>query len=145
MGRQGDKCNRLVHQHRDWVKKNCNCKGEQKSNLSREEQAGLKSLRKRIADGELVLLPTDKSGRFAVMSMETYVKAGMVHVKDDIEVGVMEKQANQSRINGAVSMLLKVFRVGKECRHESRWRESTMSKSLETCPLWLLFKDQQDQ
>ena len=112
MGRQGVKCNRLVHQNRDWVKKNCNCKGEQKSNLSREEQAGLKSVRKRIADGELVLLPTDKSGRFAVMSMETYVKAGMVHVKDDIEVGVMEKQANQSRINGAVSMMLKVFRAG---------------------------------
>ena len=50
-------------------------------------------------------------------------------------------KANQSKINGAVSMLLKVFRIGSDCKHEGRWRESTMSKSLESCPLWLLFKD----
>ena len=36
-----------------------------------------------VADGGLVVLATDKSGRFAVMSMKTYMKAGMVHVKDD--------------------------------------------------------------
>ena len=38
-------------------------------------------------------------------------------------------------------MLLKIFKVGKNCQHEGRWRESTMSKSMEACPLWLLFKD----
>ena len=71
------------------------------------------------ADGDLVILPTDKSGRFAVMSKNTYITAGMVHVKDDIEVRVDEMRANQKLINGAVSMILKVFRVGKDCRHES--------------------------
>ena len=52
----------LLHHHRAWVKENCNCKGDQKSNLSKEEQMGLKSLKKRVADGNLVVLPTDKSG-----------------------------------------------------------------------------------
>ena len=85
--------------------------------------------------GEIVILPTDKSGRFAMMSMQTYIAAGMVHVKDDQEVGVAEMQANQSKINGAVSMLLKIFRIGTDCKHESRWRESTLNKSLESCPL----------
>ena len=75
------------------------------------------------------------------MSMGTYIEAGMVLIKDDDEVGVTEKKENQKLINGAVSMLLKVFRVGKECKHEGRWRESMLSSSLETCPLWLLFKD----
>ena len=99
--------------HRAWVKENCNCMGEQKSNLSKEEQMGLKSLKKRVADGNLVVLPTDKSGRFAIMSMDTYIKAGMVHIKNNEEVGVDEKRANQKVVNGAVSMLVKVFRVGK--------------------------------
>ena len=131
----------LLHHHKEWVAQNCNCRGEQKANLSQNEQAGLKSIQKRVADGSIVILPTDKSGRFAVMSMDTYIEAGMVHIKDDIEVGVNEKKENQKLLNGAVSMLLKIFRVGKDCKHESRWRESMLSSSLETCPLWLLFKD----
>ena len=48
------------------------------------------------------MLATDKSGRFAVMSMSTYIKAGMVHIKDDQEVGTEEKQANQKVVNGTV-------------------------------------------
>ena len=88
-----------------------------------------------------MILPTDKSGIFAIMSMETYIEAGKIHIKDDQEVGNDEMQANQSKINGAVSMLLKIFRVGTDCKHKSRWRESTLSKSLESCPLWLLYKD----
>ena len=131
----------LLHHHKEWVRGNCNCKGDQKLNLSSEEQAGLKSLKKKVADGGLVILPTDKSGRFAVMSMVTYTKAGMVHVNDDEEVGIEERKANQKIVNGTVSMLLKVFRVGSNCRHESRWMESMISQSLEACTLWLLFKD----
>ena len=100
----------LLHHHREWVKANCNCRGEQKPNLSTKEQAGLKSIKKRIAEGNLVILPTDKSGRFGVMSMETYIKAGMVHVGDDEEVGIEERKSNQRKLNGTVSMMLKIFK-----------------------------------
>ena len=31
----------LLHHHREWVRSNCNCKGEQQPNLSSEEQSGL--------------------------------------------------------------------------------------------------------
>ena len=81
----------LLHHHREWVKKNCNCRGEQPPNLSSQEQAGLKSLRKSIAKGTLVIMATNKSGRYAVMNMNTYIKAGMVHVKDDEEGGGLKK------------------------------------------------------
>ena len=131
----------LLHHHREWVSANCKCGGEQKSNLSIKEQEGLKSIRKRVQEGSLVILATDKSGRFAVMSMATYIKAGMVHIKDDQEVGPEERKANQKIVNGAVSMLLKIFQVGSDSKHEGRWRESMLSNSLEACPLWLLFKD----
>ena len=131
----------LLHHHREWVKTNCNCRGEQKPNLNSKEQAGLKNIKKRVADGDLVILPTDKSGRFGVMSMATYIKAGMVHVGDDQEVGIEERKSNQRVLNGTVSMMLKIFKVGKDSKHEGRWRESMLSNSLEACPLWLLFKD----
>ena len=47
-----------------------NEKGQQKSNLSRKEIGGLTKLRKRIQEGEIVILRTDKSSRMAVMDME---------------------------------------------------------------------------
>ena len=95
----------------------------------------MKTIKKRVAEGDLVILPTDKSGRFGVMSMATFIKAGIVHVGDDEEVGIEERKSNQRVLNGTVSMLLKISRVGKDCRHEDRWRESMLSNSLEACPL----------
>ena len=74
------------------------------------------------------------------MSMRTYIKAGEVHIGDDDEIGVGELRSNQRRLNAHVSMLLKVCGAGKDNSHSSRWRESMLNNSLETCPLWLLFK-----
>ena len=86
---------------------------------------GLKSIRKRKTDGELVVLPTDKSGRFAIMSMKTYIEAGEVHTRGDEEIGLSELKSNQKKVNGNVSMLLKIMNVGFKCQHKGRWREST--------------------
>ena len=101
---------------------------------------GLKTIRKRKTDGELVVLPTDKSGRFAIMSMKTYIEAGEVHTRGDEEIGLSELKSNQKKVNGNVSMLLKIMNVGAKCQHEGRWRESMINHSLESCPLWLLYK-----
>ena len=74
------------------------------------------------------------------MSFQTYLEAGAVHTDGDREVGEEELKQNQSRLNGSVSMLLKIMRVGEDINHTDRWRESTLSGGQETCPLWLLFK-----
>ena len=95
----------------------------------------MESIRKRKENGEIVILPTDKSGRFAIMSMDTYIKAGEVHTLGDEEIGLSELKANQRRVNGEVSMLLKILNVGADCQHEGRWRESMINHSLETYPL----------
>ena len=130
----------LLHQAKEWIAKNCDCKGNQPSNLPKKAQAGVKSLRKRASDGSLAIVPTDKSGRFAVMTMKTYIKAGEVHTVGDEEIGLAELRANQKRVNGIVSMLLKTFNIGRACKHESRWRESTINNSLEVSPMWILYK-----
>ena len=45
---------------------NCDVKGNQKCNLSKVEQAGSRSLEKKIKERKLIVITTDKSLRFAV-------------------------------------------------------------------------------
>ena len=130
----------IQESHKVWMEQHCNCKGDQVMNLDNEEQEGLKSLRKRNSEGEIVILPTDKSGRFAVMSFTTYVKAGMTHVNGDEEISLDGLKKNQKKINGHISMIIKIFGLGKNWSQENRMRESMLSEALKVCPLWLLFK-----
>ena len=58
----------------EYKRKNCNKKGEQRSNLSLAQKRGLASLRKRIKNKSLVVMLTDKSGRLAVTSWEMIQK-----------------------------------------------------------------------
>ena len=44
--------------------------GVQESNLTLGEVKGLKKLKKRVQDGEIIIVKTDKSGKFAIMSLE---------------------------------------------------------------------------
>ena len=102
----------------------CKKGGQQKSNLTKNQQKGLKSLTERVKNGEIVVVPTDKSGRFAIMSRKAYEAAGMVHVKNDVKVGWAELKEAQSRLNGHVAMMAKIFKMGKSWDHYDRIRET---------------------
>ena len=60
--------------------------GPKDSNLSWSELRGLKSLKKRISAGEYIIAQTDKSSRFAILSVDQYLKAGKVHTDNDKEI-----------------------------------------------------------
>ena len=75
------------------------------------------------------------------MTLDTYTVAGMKHTSKDTEVNLGMVKENQSKLNGHVSMWIKVFRIGKSWRHEDRIRETMLNNSLAVCPLYLLFKD----
>ena len=126
---------------KEYKKKYCNKKGEQESNLSKEENLSLKSLKKRFKTGEIIILPTDKSGRFGVMSQESYIKAGGKHTDKDDEVDLNVVMKTQNELNGDISMLIKVFKMGKRWKHGDRVRTTMINKSLSLCPMYLTFKD----
>ena len=115
--------------------------GAQKSNLNEAERRGLKSLRKRVSNSEIIVVPTDKSGRFAIMSLATYEKAGQAHTSKDEVVEFSEIKSTQVELNGHVSMLIKTFKIGEGWDHVERMRETMINNSLAVCPLYLLFKD----
>ena len=82
-----------------YIEKNCNKKGEQTSNLTKSEKEGIRKLAKRRKDQEVVIMNTDKSGRFVITTLEEYKKMGEVHTaKDKIvtatEIDLIERQLN---------------------------------------------------
>ena len=62
-----------------YVSEKCGNFGRQESNLSPSESRSLKSLQTRVKEGKLVVLPTDKTSNFAVMTREDYKMAEGVH------------------------------------------------------------------
>ena len=57
---------RLLEVAQEYGRNIVNCSGT----LTKEERAGLESLQKRIKDNELVVVETDKSGKFSVMRQD---------------------------------------------------------------------------
>jgi hypothetical protein len=125
----------------DYVDEMTDEEGMQESNLTEDEQAGLASLKKRVAAGEIVICATDKSGRFAIMTIEDYRYSGSKHTKADKEVDIDYIKKNQTVLNSHCSMLIKIFLIGSNWNHEDRMREAMIYHSLSVCPFYLLFKD----
>ena len=94
------------------MSRHCSKGGKQIPNLTKEQEKGLESLKRRVKDGELVILPTDKTGKFAVMTRSTYKKAGLSHIKEDKEVGYEDLWEAQKELNGHMAMLIKCFKIG---------------------------------
>ena len=131
----------LLGMFRNYVSKNCSKGGRQKDNLTKNQALGLKSLKSRVKNGEVVIVPTDKSGNLAIMSRGSYMEAGLVHTKKDRLVGFEEVKMAQKELNGHISMLIKTFKIGSHWKHGYRVRETMMGENQSVCPLSLLFKD----
>ena len=54
--------------------------------LNEQEQRGLKPLQRRIKDGEIIIMETEKSGRFSVCTLEDYLTAGDLHIQAGREI-----------------------------------------------------------
>ena len=86
------------------------------------------------------MVRTDKSGRFSVMSMEEYERAGAVHTRNDVEVNLSFLQENQRKLNGYLSMLMKIFKIGEAHKHKDRIRSLKLTLSLSVAPMYLLLR-----
>ena len=53
------------------------------SNLTPGEHRGVLSLQKKVADGDIVVYPTNKSGKLAVTCRDSWIRQGLVHVSKD--------------------------------------------------------------
>ena len=122
-------------------KERCGKDGKQPLNLTPSQQLGLKSLKKRIKDHKILVVPTDKSGRFAIVTPEAYEAMGRVHTDKDWEVGPEVVADTQEILNGHVSMLLKGFGVGQNWNQTDWIRESTICHDRNVPPMYIMIKD----
>ena len=83
-----------------------NGKGASKSNLTKNEEAGLKSLRRRMKTGEIIIMRTDKSSKLAITNEETYLKLGDKHVSKDKEIALKEVGEMEKDVNGHPAMFI---------------------------------------
>ena len=58
-------------------------KTEDKSRSNQSQRAGLKKLKKRVKEGSVIEIKTDKTGRLAATTREDYKKGGKEHTQKD--------------------------------------------------------------
>ena len=112
-----------------------------KSNLNPNELKGLKSLQKKVADGNLVVCELDKSAKLCVLTRDQYLAAGYEHCKDDLEVSATDVKRLQKYVNAHVEWLHEIFDTGSFWNHEDRIISSSRDEGSQVAPLRLLLKD----
>ena len=127
--------------YNDHRRTKCKKDGEQTSNLTEEQQAGLKSLKKRIEEKEIVVLKTDKSTKLCVATMEEYIKMGQKHTKNDKQVYRREIQEIEKNINGHTFAWSKMWDTGGEHGHLGRVIDSKVSHSENVSIMYVVYKD----
>ena len=109
--------------------------------MSKQELRGLKSLLKRIKDREVMVLPSDKSGKLTVVGWDIYIQNMMKIVGNDVNVGWHEVGPAQDRMNGHCSMWLKMTDMGSDWDQAQRIREALLRYGQCVPPLYGLVKD----
>jgi hypothetical protein len=128
--------------YKQFMEEKCGKNGRQKSNLTKSQLKGLLSLKSRIKNAEIVVVPTDKTGKFSVMSRASYEQSGLAHTRGDPDASWDKIKEAQKEVNGHVSMLLKFFKMGEYWENNvDRVRETMLGEGLAVCPIALLFKD----
>ena len=121
--------------------KNTNKKGEQKNNLTKNEESGLKSLLKRIEKEEIIVMKTDKSGRFVVTTPDKYKEMGEEHTNKDEEIEWNTVREMERRINSHTIAWELIWNTGEDHKHQDRIIRSKATRSGNQANLTLLYKD----
>ena len=111
------------------------------SNLTPEQLAGLKSLKKRVRDGTLIISDTDKSKKFALLTPEQYLAAGEVHTSKDLEISPSEIKKIKNVVNDHTWWFKTIMNVRSNWSHEDRISKNVIDKGEQACQMVLLIKD----
>ena len=134
---------RTLHEriYQEYRRENTKENGEQKSNLTEEEEKGLRSLQKRMKNEDLVIMKTDKSGKMSVTKKENYLEMGKAHTGEDKKVG-REKIREIDKLMSEHSVAwCSMWKTGKNHEQEDRVINSKTSKSENRAKLYLTHKD----
>ena len=118
---------------------NCTRSGEQRINMSRDEQEGLRSLEKKIKDRTIIVIKTDKSSRFAVCSEEAYLRMGKVHTAKDKTISRGELIDAEKLLNSHCVAWGKIWSSGDDHGHRSHIVNSKKTCSENTADMYIVY------
>ena len=88
----------IVTSTQQYIDKNCDSKGNiKKQNVDDDFVEGIK---RRVSNKELLVVPTDKSGRAAVQKPESYVASMEAHVSDNPVISLSDRASIERNLNG---------------------------------------------
>ena len=95
------------------MRDNCKDNGTQKkTNLSRSQTLGLRSLSRRVAKVEIVVLEADKGKKFVVVDKATYKAMALDHTRGDIRVSRDEVRYSQRILSSTAKSLANMVSLG---------------------------------
>ena len=113
------------------------------SSLTKSEQEGMERLLSRIEAREIIIYPTDKSGKLAVTTFENYHKQGEKHVKSDEKIGWLEVNKIMNTVKGHLRALNKIFNTGASHSKRSKERAWRAKEAMATIVpnMYIFLKD----
>ena len=133
--------NRVMKVFEEFKLEKCNKKGEQKSNLTASEQRGLRKLRKRIANHEILVLKTDKSGKLAVINRDYYTKLGLDKCREDRRIDRESVRQIERRINDQSKFWVRMLNSGINHNQTERIMKSKVCSPENPAPKHFMYKD----
>ena len=83
------------------------------SNLTKQERKGRKKIMDRMRIQDLVVIPTDKSGKLALMTKDTYREAAKEHIDKDEEVEWKQVKRTENTANRIAMSMGRILRMGQ--------------------------------
>ena len=133
--------NKVAKTFKKYVDLHCNEKGEQESNLTMKELRGLRKLRKRIKNKEILAVKTDKSGKLTVIRRDLYETLGKEKCRQDRQISDYEHRAIERRINDHVRFWTRMVNTGINHNHLDRIIASKQSESENAASKYFMYKD----
>ena len=124
-----------------FIKNNCDRQGRQKLNISKVEEEGLKSIRKRIREEDLVVMETDKSKRLSIMTKENYVASTEPHTVNDPVITEEELSSIERILNGHTLQFTRALLISHNQGDMRRLKMAMHNESLDPPALRAVRKD----
>ena len=110
------------------------------TNLPFNEVKAIQSLKKRIKNDEIIVSQTDKSSRFAVLTLKQYLESGNMHTEKDEKISWSKIKYLQGQVNSHVWWISKIIGNASKTNFK-RMQKNIQPVSMEVPEMVLLFKD----
>lgn len=111
---------------------------DQYANLTPAERSGLKSLKRRSENREVVIYQTDKSGRFSIDTIENYIQSCQPHVAQDARITEEEYAKLKSQMNTHSTVWVRILQAGMSIEQMKRKKDGMVVSDCDFAPLYCL-------